>query len=72
MNYKRRRPRTAVHRSTKPAFPRGTPAWFSILFNVRPWRRAETRLCRAVQSGEVDADGALWPMTPRKPHVWYW
>ena len=70
-HHKRSRSRTAVHRSTKPPFPRGTPAWWGIIFNVRPKRRQEHRLCDAVRAG-ADPDGLIWPVAGHKPHLWYW
>lgn len=48
------------------------PAWHLRLCDIRPARRADRVLERAVLSG-LDPDAVVWSQSPnRAPHTYYW
>jgi hypothetical protein len=47
------------------------PAWWDREFHTRPKRAETRRLERGILSG-ADPDNVAWPVSARKPHVYYW
>jgi len=47
------------------------PAWWDRIFHTRPRRNQERMTLRAIVSGQLDPEEAVWPL-PKKPHSYYW
>lgn len=70
MNYKRKKARTSYCHSHNIPFPRGCPAWWNIIFHIRPARRRDKRKLKLLMQG-VDFENMVFE-DYKKPHIYYW
>lgn len=68
MNFRRKKPRIKA-RSNVTSMS-SWPAWFDIVFHIRPRRRKDRRIEHAVMRG-ADADEVNWSVS-KQPQKYYW